>query len=111
MGDNTDVREEALSIYSGPRRTYEIFSIVAKEPKTMRQIMDAVPGAEDFIRSIVRSMVDDDLLYPAADEEDTYELSEHGRAVKVALDELPDEEKAQAYEAAWGNPPPEGYNL
>jgi hypothetical protein len=49
-------------------------------------------------------------LYSAADEDDTYELSNHGRAVKEALDSIPALEKAQVYQEAWGAPPPpEGY--
>ena len=49
-----DNREEALSLYSGPRRTYEIFCLAAESPQSMQQILDAVPGDEAFIRSIVR---------------------------------------------------------
>ena len=41
-----DNREEALSLYSGPRRTYEIFCLVAESPQSMQQILDAVPGDE-----------------------------------------------------------------
>jgi predicted transcriptional regulator len=105
---DSDNREEALSIYSGPRRTYEIFCIVAESPQSMQQILDAVPGDEEFIRSIVRGMVEDDLINPTA-EGDTYELSSHGQQIKETLDQVPEQEKVQAYQEAWGSPPPDGY--
>jgi hypothetical protein len=103
-----DNREEALSLYSGPRRTYEIFCLAAESPQSMQQILDAVPGDEAFIRSIVQGMVEGDLLSATAEGE-SYQLSSHGRRIKETLDQLPEQEKAQAYQEAWGFPPQEGY--
>jgi hypothetical protein len=70
---DSDNRDEALSIYSGPRRTYEIFCMVSESPQSIQQIIDAVPGDEEFIRSIVGGMVEDDLIKAKAEGE-TYEL-------------------------------------
>ena len=103
-----DNREEALSLYSGPRRTYEIFCMVAESPQSMQQILDAVPGDEEFIRSIVRGTVEDDVISPTSESE-TYELSSHGGQIRETLDQIPEQEKTQAYQEAWGAPPPEGY--
>lgn len=107
MPDNPN-QEEALSLYSGPRRTYEIFCLVADRSHSIQEILDSVPGDEGFVRSIVQGMVDDGLL-KSGDERETYELSGHGAEIKRTLDELPTDAKAEAYQEAWGSPPPDGY--
>ena len=107
MADNAN-HEQALSLYSGPRRTYEIFCLVADRPMSIPQIFDAIPGEHDFVRSIVTGMVEDGLLQPSGGN-DTYELTPHGREIKTTLDEMPADAKSRAYEEAWGSPPPEGY--
>ncbi|MGB8951179.1 MAG: hypothetical protein WCC06_00735 [Candidatus Aminicenantales bacterium] len=106
--DETNMREEALSLYSGPRRTDEIFCLVAEGPKSIQQLLKAVPGDKDFIREIVQIMVEDNLIKSSGGA-DVYELSSHGRKVKKSLDQLPEDVKAQAYKEAWGTPPPDGY--
>ena len=83
-----DNREEALSLYSGPRRTYEIFCLAAESPQSMQQILDAVPGDEAFIRSILQGMVEGDLLSATAEDE-SYQLSLHGRRIKETLGSTP----------------------
>jgi predicted transcriptional regulator len=105
---NTSNHELALSLYSGPRRTYEIFCLVADHPRPIAEILDAVPGDEGFVRAIVKGMVDDGLL-ETADERETYQLSAHGAEIKTTLDELPADAKIEAYQEAWGSPPPDGY--
>jgi predicted transcriptional regulator len=106
--DKPNTREDALSLYSGPRRRYEIFCLVAEGPKSIQQIWGAVPGDEEFIRSIVQGMVEEDLARPS-NRGERYELSTRGRRIKESLDQLPEDIKAQAYQEAWRTPPPEGY--
>lgn len=48
-------------------------------------------------------MVEGDLLSATAEGE-SYQLSSHGRRIKETLDQLPEQEKAQAYQKAWGSP-------
>src|SRR5438874_233026 len=107
MADNPN-QEQALSLYSGPRRTYEIFCLVADQSRSIQQIINAVPGDEGSIRSIVKGMVDDSLIKPGDDRE-TYELTAHGRDIKTALDELPRMLRPRLIKKAWGSPPPDGY--
>lgn len=53
-------------------------------------------------------MVEGDLLSATAEGE-TYQLSSQGRQIKETLDQLSEQEKAQAYQEEWGSPPTEGY--
>ncbi len=108
MMTNSSNQEQALSLYSGPRRTYEIFCLVADRSRSIQEILNAVPGDEGFVRSIVKGMVDGNLI-KAGSESETYELSTHGREIKTTLDDLPVDVKVGAYQEAWGSPPPDGY--
>ena len=99
--------DDALAIYSGPRRTYEIFRLVAVRPMSLLEILDAVPGDESFMRSIVDGMIADDLI--TSNDIGQFGLSLHGREIRATLDQLPQEAKTQAYKEAWGIAPEDGY--
>jgi hypothetical protein len=98
---------EALQIYSGPRRTYEIFCVVGESPRSLNELRNAIPGGDGFIESIVEGMVEANLI--ALNQSAEYELAERGQQAREVLDRLSQEQKTQAYTEAWGTPPPEGY--
>jgi len=106
--EETGVKERALGLYAGPRRTYEIFCLVAEAPKSIRQIIEAVPGDDQLIRSIVQGMVEQDLIKRSGRGE-VFELGVEGTRMKNSLGEIPSDAKAKAYLDAWGTQPPDGY--
>ena len=72
------------------------FAWLLRVPNLCSRFLITVPGDEAFIRSIVQGMVEHDLLSATAEGE-TYQLSSHGRQIKETLDQLAEQEKAQAY--------------
>lgn len=89
-----NIDDDALAIYSGPRRTYEIFSLVAEQPRPISQILSAVPGAEDFIRSILAGMIEEDLI---TGNDAEYRLAARGERIRDSLNRLPQDRKIEAY--------------
>ena len=99
----SDYHDEALALYTMPHRTFGIFSLVAESPRSIEEIIDAVPGDEDWIKSIVEDLGDVDLIRPSVDHS-VYKLTERGKKVNEALEQIPQTIKDKAHREVWGNP-------
>lgn len=97
----TDNHDEALALYKMPHRTFEIFSLVAESPKSIEEILDAVPGDKYWIKSIADDLCDVDFIRPSVDHS-VYKLTERGKKINEALDQLPQTIKDQAHHEVWG---------
>jgi len=98
---------EAMALYSGPRRTYEIFRLVAAEQRSLQEIFDKVPGDTTFMKSVVEGLVGDGLIQRSDTE--TFVITRRGIELLAELESTPINMKADAYRAAWNSEPPPGY--
>jgi predicted transcriptional regulator len=88
---------EALELYTGPHRTYSVFHLISEAPSTIQEIIKSVPGQSDFIASIVQDLADKGLIYREDEIPFPFCLTERGKQIKKALDEVPQSVRDAAY--------------
>lgn len=88
---------EALDLYTGPDRTYTIFHLISEKPLTVQEVIRAIPGESNWIASMAQDLVDRGLIYREAEIPFRLRLTERGKHIKKALDEIPQSAKDAAY--------------
>lgn len=91
----------ALAFFAGPHRTKSILLLVDENPRGMADLLAAVPGAPDWIESIVNGLVTSQLLLGPSTAEQGYRLAPAGERLLRILDAIPDFIKNAAWDANW----------
>jgi predicted transcriptional regulator len=93
--------QKALELYAGPHRTLSAFITIAERPQTLAEISHAIVADEKWTDSILTGLSENGLVYRQEGWPNTYHLTDYGRSIKIALDQLPPEVKEEAFREKW----------
>jgi hypothetical protein len=93
--------EKALELYSGPQRTLTAFITLAERPQTLAEISQIIVADGKWTDAILGGLIENGLVYRQEGWPNTYHLTDYGRRIRSALDQLPTEVKEESFHETW----------
>jgi len=93
--------DAALEFFAGSHRTKSLLLMLGESPKGMAELLAGIPGAPDWIESIVNGLIISRLVLGPSKAEQRYRLTPAGERLLRILDAIPDFIKNAAWDANW----------
>ena len=93
--------DAALDLFAGAHRTRSVLLELDQGPKTLSELLNAIPGATDWVEGIINGLATSKLIFGATAAEPRYKLAPAGERILRILDAIPDFIKNAAWDANW----------
>lgn len=98
----TEDHEDALAFHVGTHRSQSVVLAVAESPKTIEEINRCIPPHDlEWTKTILSGVIGHGWVQRTETRVERYELSDKGRRMLKALDEIPESAKKNAWKQAW----------
>lgn len=91
----------ALQFYAGTHRSRSGMMELDGGPKTLQQLLEAIPGEKSWVTSIINDLVSAGWAFKPTVADGNYRISPTGERVMRILDAIPDFIKQAAWEENW----------
>jgi len=93
--------DEALKFYAGTHRSRAGMMLLDAGPKTLRQLLEAIPGEVSWVTSIIDGLATTGWAFKPTSVDGNYRISPAGERVMRILDAIPDFIKKAAWAENW----------
>jgi hypothetical protein len=100
-GPNKAEIDSALQLFSGSNRNKSVLMLLDESPKTLAEILSAVPGETGWVTGIADAVVSSGWALGPNMGEPRYRISPAGKRIMRILDAIPDFIKNAAWDANW----------